>query len=170
MDRPFPSSPGPLYQNEVKCSTFDMEMIFHSHANITHFLKKCCALWLILKARVFETRNWLDFSWSAALAYVVILRRNGNLIYDVNSLIPAGCKGELGVLMDESGSITDNDFIKEKTFVANLANSLTNFGPNGMQMAVVSYSTDARLDIKLNQYSSKKEFIHAVNSIRQFSE
>lgn len=72
--------------------------------------------------------------------------------------------------MDESGSITDNDFIKEKTFVANLANSLTNFGPNGMQMAVVSYSTDARLDIKLNQYSSKKEFIHAVNSIRQFSE
>ena len=26
--RPFPSSPGPLYQNEVKCSAFDIEMIF----------------------------------------------------------------------------------------------------------------------------------------------
>ena len=25
---PFPSSPGPLYLNEVKCSTFDMEMFF----------------------------------------------------------------------------------------------------------------------------------------------
>ena len=132
---------------------------------------KGCALGLTLKARVFGTRNWPDFSWSTALAYVVILRRNGNLIYDdVHSLIPTGCKGDLGILMDESGSIQDNDFVKEKNFVANLANSLTNFGPNGMQMAVISYSTDARLDIKLNQYSNKKEFIHAVNSIRQFSE
>ena len=38
------SSPGPLYQNEVSCSTFDMEqameMIFHSRANKTHFHKK----------------------------------------------------------------------------------------------------------------------------------
>ena len=28
MNRPFPSSPRPLYQNEVKCPAFDMEMIF----------------------------------------------------------------------------------------------------------------------------------------------
>ena len=56
--RPFPSSPGPLYQNEVKCSAFDMEMIFHSHANKTHFIQKGCALGLILKVRVFETRRW----------------------------------------------------------------------------------------------------------------
>ena len=40
LNRPFPSSPGPLYQNEVRCSTFDMEIIFHSHANKTHFHKK----------------------------------------------------------------------------------------------------------------------------------
>ena len=57
-NRPFPSSPGPLYQNEVKCSAFDMEMIFHSHANKTHFHKKGCALGLILKVRVFGTRKW----------------------------------------------------------------------------------------------------------------
>ena len=38
INKPFPSSPGPLYQNEVtcKCSAFDMEMIFHSQANKTH--------------------------------------------------------------------------------------------------------------------------------------
>ena len=53
----FPSSPGPLYQNEVKCSAFDMEMIFHSHANKTHFHKKGCALSLILKVRVFGARK-----------------------------------------------------------------------------------------------------------------
>ena len=43
-NRPFPSSPGPLYQNEVKCSAFDMEIIFHSHASKSHFHKKGCAL------------------------------------------------------------------------------------------------------------------------------
>ena len=57
-NRSFPSSPGPLYQNEVKCSAFDMEMIFHSHANKTHFHKKGCALSLILKVRVFGARKW----------------------------------------------------------------------------------------------------------------
>ena len=57
VSRPLPSSPGPLYQHEVKCSAFYMEMIFHSHANKTNFHKKGCALGLILKERVFGTRN-----------------------------------------------------------------------------------------------------------------
>ena len=35
-----------------------MEMIFHSHANKSHFHKKGCALGLILKVRVFGTRKW----------------------------------------------------------------------------------------------------------------
>ena len=56
--RSFPSSPGSLYQNEVKFSAFDMEMIFHSHANKTHFHMKGCALGLILKVEVFGTRKW----------------------------------------------------------------------------------------------------------------
>ena len=49
INRPFPSSPEPLFQNEVKYSAFDMEIIFHSHANKTHFHKKGCAPSLILK-------------------------------------------------------------------------------------------------------------------------
>ena len=81
----------------------------------------------------------------------------------------AGCKGELGILMDESGSIKDKDFEEEKQFITDLANGFTNFGPNGMQMAVISYSTDANLDIKLNQYSNKKQFINAVRQIKQYS-
>ena len=36
-----------------------MEMIFHSHANKTHFQKKGCALGLILKVRDFGTRSGL---------------------------------------------------------------------------------------------------------------
>ena len=57
--RLFPSSPlGPLYQNEVGCSAFDMKMIFHSRANKTRFHKKGFALRLILEVRVFGTRKW----------------------------------------------------------------------------------------------------------------
>ena len=56
-NKPFPSSPRPMYQ-KVKCSVFDLQMIFHSHANKTHFHKKGCTLGLILKVRVFGTRKW----------------------------------------------------------------------------------------------------------------
>ena len=58
FSRPFPSSPGPLYQNEVTCSTFDTEIIFHSHANKTHFHKKSWAPNLVLIQRPGETRKW----------------------------------------------------------------------------------------------------------------
>ena len=54
-NRPLPSSPLPLYQNEVKYSAFDMEMISHFHANKTHFHERSCAFGLILKVRVFVT-------------------------------------------------------------------------------------------------------------------
>ena len=38
--------------------SLDMEMIFHSRANKTHFHKKGCALDFILNVRVFGTRKW----------------------------------------------------------------------------------------------------------------
>ena len=63
VNRPFPSSPGPLFQNEGGCSAFDMEIIFHSHANKTHFHKKGCAPSLTLKVRVFGTRKWPIRCW-----------------------------------------------------------------------------------------------------------
>ena len=57
-NRPFSSSPRPLFENEGKGSAFDMEIYFHSHANNPHFHKKGCAPSLILKVRVFGTRKW----------------------------------------------------------------------------------------------------------------
>ena len=57
-NHPFPSSQGLCIRNEVMCSAFDMEMIFHSHANKTNFHKKVCALGPILKLMVFGTRKW----------------------------------------------------------------------------------------------------------------
>ena len=57
-NRRFRRSPGLCIKtNEVQCIVFDMEMIFHSHANKTHFYKKGCPLSLILKVRVFGPRK-----------------------------------------------------------------------------------------------------------------
>ena len=51
-------SPESVYQNEVKCSAFDMEKDFSFHADkLTPFYKKGCALSLILKVRVFAARE-----------------------------------------------------------------------------------------------------------------
>ena len=71
-NRTFSSSPGPLFQYEGRCSAFDMEIIFHSHANKTRFHKKGCAPSLILKVRVFGTQKWpniLVLSWGGAFAH-----------------------------------------------------------------------------------------------------
>ena len=42
---------------ETRSSNFDMEMIFHFHANTINFHMKGSALGLILKVRVFGTRK-----------------------------------------------------------------------------------------------------------------
>ena len=47
-----------LYQNEVKCSAVDMEIIFSFSCKQTHFHNKGCARGLILKVRIFGTRKW----------------------------------------------------------------------------------------------------------------
>ena len=75
-NRPFPSSPGPLFQTEGRCWAFDMEIIFNSRANKTHFHKKGCAPSLILKVRVFGTRKWLIVikHWSLVRSHCLFKR------------------------------------------------------------------------------------------------
>ena len=51
-------SRGILASRKGRCSAFDMEIIFHCHANKTHFRKKGCVPSLLLKVRVFGTRKW----------------------------------------------------------------------------------------------------------------
>ena len=45
-------------KTRLSAQPFDLEMIFHSHANKTHFHKKGCTLGLTLKSRGFGTRKW----------------------------------------------------------------------------------------------------------------
>ena len=51
--------PEPLFQSEAKCEAIDMKMIFHSHANKTHFQNKGFALSHVLKVRAFGIQRWL---------------------------------------------------------------------------------------------------------------
>ena len=56
-NRPLPSPPGPLYQNEAKYSAFDMEMIFIFMQIKLIFTRKVVHLASFLKVRVFGTRK-----------------------------------------------------------------------------------------------------------------
>ena len=59
-NRPFLSYLGPLYQNEVKCSAFDKEMIFHYHANKNSFSQERLCTW-----PHFESEGF----WNSKVAY-----------------------------------------------------------------------------------------------------
>jgi len=71
-------------------------------------------------------------------------------------------------MLDESGSVTKEDWEREKNFVVKLANGFGNYGPAGIQMGVLSFSTDPHVDIKLNQYSRKEDFVSAIGQMKQF--
>ena len=75
---PFPSSPGPLYQNEVKCSTFDMEVIFHSRANKTHFHKRLWT-WPHFESEGFRNS---EVAYSSQYGWV------GDVVLGVVNLVP----------------------------------------------------------------------------------
>ncbi|XP_048582331.1 uncharacterized protein LOC5506315 isoform X2 [Nematostella vectensis] len=83
------------------------------------------------------------------------------------SIYMSCCKAELGIMMDESGSVNDADFQREKDFIVAMANEFNNYGPQGIQMGIITFSTDAHVDIKFNQFQDKASFIRAVQGIRQ---
>ena len=65
---PFPSSPGPLYQNEVKCSAFDMETIFILKQMKLIFTRKVAHLASFWKWGFLELGSglliWKEFSYT----------------------------------------------------------------------------------------------------------
>ena len=54
------------------------EMMFRSHANKTDFHKKCSALGLTLKVRVFGTRKWP----------IALARKLGSMLLTCNNIRP----------------------------------------------------------------------------------
>ncbi|CAH3183434.1 unnamed protein product [Porites evermanni] len=74
------------------------------------------------------------------------------------------CKVDVGILMDESGSVSKADFEQQKNFVKALAGHFQ-FGPSASQFGVITFSTNAKLDITLNRYKDAASFQRGVNTI-----
>lgn len=66
--------------------------------------------------------------------------------------------------MDESGSVSKADFEQQKNFVKALAGHFQ-FGPSASQFGVITFSTNAKLDITLNRYGDASPFQRGVNAI-----
>ena len=75
------------------------------------------------------------------------------------------CKVDVGILMDESGSVSKDDFERQKSFVKALAGHFQ-FGSDGAQFGVITFSSGAQLDITLNRYGDTASFGEGVNRIR----
>ena len=65
-----------------------MEIIFHSHANKTHFHKKGCAPSLILKVSVFGSRRWPIIEFSFGKSPIMALAFGQVLLFNSAVLLP----------------------------------------------------------------------------------
>ena len=83
--------------------------------------------------------------------------------------ISPDCKVDIGILMDESGSVNAEDWVRQKNFVKDLSDHFK-FGSNAARMGVISFSTYAHLDIQLNSNSNGNSFKQAVDRISQARE
>lgn len=72
---------------------------------------------------------------------------------------------DLAFVVDTSGSITDENFKKQQDFVKVLASS---FDPAlaEHQLGLISYSTNAQMDVSFQEKANRKEFEEAVDRIK----
>ena len=67
--------------------------------------------------------------------------------------------------MDSSGSISRRNFQSEKDFVKEVASTFK-MGPDQSQIAVISYSDHAQVDVKFGEYSNVNDFNQAVDKVK----
>lgn len=73
-------------------------------------------------------------------------------------------RADLAFIVDTSGSITDENFKKQKDFVKAIASS---FDPSttNHQLGLISYSTNARMQVSFKDNTKLEEFEKAVDSM-----
>ena len=59
--------------------------------------------------------------------------------------------------MDVSGSISKDDWKKEKMIAKQIA-GLTSYGTDGTQVGVVTFDSNAKLGIKISDHTTKSSF------------
>ncbi|XP_072012152.1 von Willebrand factor A domain-containing protein 1 [Engystomops pustulosus] len=84
---------------------------------------------------------------------------------DHPSFIPDS-EGDLFFLLDSSGSVTYDEFAKVKQFIGDLLQPFT-FGPQDVQASVVQISTNPTLEFSLNQHTSSRDVIKAIQNVKQ---
>ena len=79
--------------------------------------------------------------------------------------IESTCGGliDVGFLLDSSASMKDN-FVTEKSFLKRLARALE-ISKDGTHLSVISFSSEAKLEIKLSDYQDINTFESAVDAI-----
>lgn len=71
---------------------------------------------------------------------------------------------DVAFLVDASGSVGEPNYVKEKNFVKKVAKSFG--GPeSGSQVAVITYSNDADLNIRFGQYKTTADLETAIDNL-----
>ncbi|KAK2517149.1 Col6a6 [Columba guinea] len=73
-------------------------------------------------------------------------------------------KGDIMFLVDSSGSIGDENFLKMKNFMRELVNR-TDVGADRVQIGVVQFSHEPKEEFKLNTYITKSDIFSAIDRI-----
>uniref|UniRef100_A0AAX7VJQ1 Uncharacterized protein n=1 Tax=Astatotilapia calliptera TaxID=8154 RepID=A0AAX7VJQ1_ASTCA len=75
-------------------------------------------------------------------------------------------KVDLVMLVDESGSISRNDFDKIQTFLVAIVSGL-NIGPDAVQIGLTLFSTKARTEWHLNTHQTKQTLLRAIEELKK---
>ncbi|KAF5896160.1 collagen alpha-6(VI) chain-like, partial [Clarias magur] len=69
-------------------------------------------------------------------------------------------------LVDDSGSISDTEFLSMKLFMNSVVNT-TKVGKDNVRLCTILYSDTPKINFELNKYYSKQEVLDAINNIKQ---
>ncbi|KAG9476083.1 hypothetical protein GDO78_002913 [Eleutherodactylus coqui] len=85
---------------------------------------------------------------------------------------PEACKemrADIVFLIDSSASIEDADFKKTKEFLETFVEQ-AEIGPDRVQIGVIQFSSETKVEFPLNRYMQKDELLAAISSIRQMQQ
>lgn len=80
--------------------------------------------------------------------------------------IPVQCTNNADIvfILDASGSVREENFVKTKDFVKQMVDSI-NVDRLGSNLAVVTFSDDARIHFRLSDYNNRVDMIRAIDAI-----
>ena len=80
--------------------------------------------------------------------------------------IPVDCRNDANIMfmLDSSGSVRDDGFVKMKTFVKDLVDTL-NVAKDQSNIGVMTFSDTAQIDVQLGNFSTRTQIREAIDKI-----